>query len=111
MSALDLVRAGEKAATIKAQQSAIASREAILRQEEAQYELYRQLYEKRFIADKDFDEALTSQAIEYHGDIENALETLFEYPSKSHFWTDAWYYGRCAGWRTPSCCSYLQGCF
>jgi len=45
MSALDLVRAGEKAATIKAQQSAIASREAILRQEEAQYELNRRLYE------------------------------------------------------------------
>ncbi len=59
MSVLDLVRAGEKAATIKAQQSAIASREAILRQEEAQYERNRRLYEKRFIADKDFDEALT----------------------------------------------------
>jgi HlyD family secretion protein len=59
VSALDLVRAGEKTATIKAQQSAIARREAILRQEEAQHERSRQLYEKRFITDKDFDEALT----------------------------------------------------
>ncbi|MBF0528135.1 MAG: HlyD family efflux transporter periplasmic adaptor subunit [Deltaproteobacteria bacterium] len=59
VSLLDLVRAGEKAATIEAQQAAIARQEAILSQEETQYERSRQLYEKKILSAKDFDEALT----------------------------------------------------
>lgn len=59
VSELDRVRAGEKTSTVEAQQSAVARQEAILRQEEAQYQRSRQLYEKRLIADKDFEEAQT----------------------------------------------------
>ena len=59
MSELDLVRAGEKAETIKAQKSAVAIQESIYRKEQAQYERSRQLYEKRIISDNDFDEALS----------------------------------------------------
>jgi HlyD family secretion protein len=56
-SELDRVRAGEK--TIEAQQAAVARQEALLRQEEANYERNLRLYEKRIIAAKNFEEAET----------------------------------------------------
>lgn len=59
VSELDCVRAGEKSNTIEAQRSAIARQEAILRQEEAQYQRSRKLYEKQLISARDFEEAET----------------------------------------------------
>ncbi len=57
VSELDRVRAGEK--TIDAQQAAVARQEAVLRQEEANYERIKRLYEKRIIAARNFEEAET----------------------------------------------------
>jgi HlyD family secretion protein len=59
VSELDRVRAGEKVGTIEAQQAAVVRQETILRNEDAQYERNRKLFEKRLISGKDIEEAQT----------------------------------------------------
>jgi len=54
---LDRVRAGEK--TIEAQQAAVARQEALLRQEEANYERSRKLSARQVVSVKEFEEAQT----------------------------------------------------
>jgi len=54
---LDRVRAGEK--MIEAQQAAVARQEALLRQEEANYERSRKLSERQVVSARDFEEAQT----------------------------------------------------
>lgn len=55
----ECVRAGEKAGTIEAQGSAIARQEAILRDEEAQYQRYRSLREKGAVSARGVEELQT----------------------------------------------------
>jgi HlyD family secretion protein len=57
VSELERVRAGEK--TIEAQQAAVGRQEALLRQQEADYERSRKLSERAVIAARDFEEART----------------------------------------------------
>lgn len=56
---LECVRAGEKASTIEAQQSAVTRQEAILHEEEAQYQRYRNLFEKGAIPARGLEQVQT----------------------------------------------------